>query len=81
MNDFAKCKCWFVFSELSLNKWAVWLGGQARLTNATKGDSPVKLFFHFFPLLCGFGRNSPRKPCENSLREDLKIFTLCGLTY
>ena len=79
MNDFAKC--WFVFSELSLNTWAVCLSVQAKLENATQGDSPVKLFFHCFPLLCGFGRHSPRKPCENSSREDLKIFTLCGLTY
>ena len=44
MNAFAK---FGLSSELSLNKWGVWLGGQARLENAAKGVSPVKLFFHF----------------------------------
>ena len=48
MNAFAK---FGLSSDLSLNKWGVWLGGQARLENAAKGDSPVKMLFHF-PLFC-----------------------------
>lgn len=36
MNAFAK---FGLSSELCLNKWGMWLGGQARLENAAKGDS------------------------------------------
>lgn len=44
----------------------MWQGGQANLENVSKDDSPVKLFFEVFPVLCDCGRNSPRIPYENS---------------
>lgn len=46
MNNFVK-----IFPELSLNKCGVWKGDYARLENASKGDSPVKLFSQF-PHFC-----------------------------
>lgn len=38
-------------------------------------------FLSFFPLLYDFRRSYPRRHYKNILREGLKIFTFCGLTY